>query len=1283
MPNSKRNAERAERPTTVPAWLIALLAVLIGGALWMLFPKRDLERRLSDNRDDSELSLNYLNNLLKSDPGNAHLQSLLQAKQQRIEAIRQAEEDARKQAVPSAATLAWERWEALYQRYVEAEKQGHRSAGEAQQLAPQVIEALQQVPREALSQAQSLYLASAALVLGDKALALSIYEDIARRQSVANLKAGVYEAAARQALGLAMYDEAAGLLRQASATADDAQQSRDYLWQALQVLQSGNRARQALALAREHQDLLGTDPEALRRLIALARAAGDAAEAQRYAKLLLKLSLMQQWQQMQLAGAAGVADDGAWALQPAVFGAPGWQLVQTAAAVGGARKPPPGLPFDDKTYQLGYEVFLENRNLEDAWRVASAAVQQSPGDMAWRERLAQVSEWSGRQQLALDNWLALAQATGREDAWNHVMRLAPGLFDDRALIAGLRHQLQRRPLDLALQQALVQAYERQADPGSAIEYLKSHGTTAQSQALLARLAERAGRPRDALDAWKRVLKDPEQRTPANTMPAAVLAITQGEAALGLGWLEDAQTRIPAGMQDEGDYWRLLGDLALQQRNEALKLQAYRRLLQTPHAGVRDYDELLALLQRSDKREAAQMSLKAWEQFHEVRHFTLAFYLLEEQQDWSLIGRQIEKAEADPELVRRLQREPSFFQVAGAYYQRTGHPAKAMDAFEKGLALDPGSASLRQAMIWLLIDVQNASALKLLLATVEPLWARDVEMHTALGAAYLALSRPAVALQRYLQPQRAAHGDDLLWLMLYADALEQNQQGDLAWNLRQQVWAREAAQARAQQGPAALAARRWLTDEGLNEVQRQARNRLMLLQTQGDEELALLRELLRLDLQRPGAPAGRREYSPAAAELAIAWLQERGEYSAERGYLWQQYARGRSKPANRPLWAEITVALAEKDVAQVGQLLERHDEALPRYDRVNAAALTGDVRLAQTAAFETQNDQPDDDPLHLALTEQLLAFSDFGGLQLRSLNLDSIDERQKRLNWHLALNPRWALDLHADQFDRSIGKSAFVRSPSSERGFGLRLTRKTQASTSEFMLGQRESLDSYTPMQFSYSHQVDSRLSLQASLGRDLVAQETLALRMGGMKERAAVGATYRLSRLDQINLELASERYRVQTGARVGSGSHATLQYLHSYRSEAPLLQFGAFTSWRSYSRRDPALLGGADAAILRYLPAGDIAGLDYLLPRSFRYSGLQILANMAYEQQYSRALRPFARLALTHHSLNGAGYDIGLGLATSVFGADHLMLGLGFSKSGLNTTGNTRELQLNYRLHY
>jgi len=184
-----------------------------------------------------------------------------------------------------------------------------------------------------------------------------------------------------------------------------------------------------------------------------------------------------------------------------------------------------------------------------------------------------------------------------------------------------------------------------------------------------------------------------------------------------------------------------------------------------------------------------------------------------------------------------------------------------------------------------------------------------------------------------------------------------------------------------------------------------------------------------------------------------------------------------------------------------------------------------------------------------------------------------------------------------------------------------------------MLGRRESLESYTPMQFTQTYNVDSRWSLQASLGRHLATQETLAMRMGGMKDRVSLGSSYQLSRLDQITLELASERYRVQSGARVGSGNHAMLQYLHTYRSEAPTLQFGAFTSWHRYSRTDPALLQGRDAAILGYLPAFNDPTIDYLLPRSYHSGASEDLAEAI---QHLRAKRPLAPLYAVGYSLGG-----------------------------------------------
>ena len=115
------------------------------------------------------------------------------------------------------------------------------------------------MPRGDLSQEQSLYLASSALVLNDESQALKIYEELASKQKSPERKAQVYEAAA-QALGLSMYEQSARLWREASAATPDVQQSRDYMWQALQVLQASNRAQDALALAREQQELWAATP---------------------------------------------------------------------------------------------------------------------------------------------------------------------------------------------------------------------------------------------------------------------------------------------------------------------------------------------------------------------------------------------------------------------------------------------------------------------------------------------------------------------------------------------------------------------------------------------------------------------------------------------------------------------------------------------------------------------------------------------------------------------------------------------------------------------------------------------------------------------------------------------------------------------------------------------------------------------------------------------------------------------------------------------------------------
>lgn len=163
-------------------------------------------------------------------------------------------------------------------------------------------------------------------------------------------------------------------------------------------------------------------------------------------------------------------------------------------------------------------------------------------------------------------------------------------------------------------------------------------------------------------------------------------------------------------------------------------------------------------------------------------------------------------------------------------------------------------------------------------------------------------------------------------MNYADALDQNQQSDRAWRLRRHLlseeWAAQQPATVNRENSQNLKRKNWLAADALEPTRRLARTRLLITQRSGDAGLDALRELLRLDRD------GENKISNAAMETAIGWLQDAGEYSAVRGHLWERYARSQGKAANRPLWAEISVALASDDTAALRPILEQYGERLP-------------------------------------------------------------------------------------------------------------------------------------------------------------------------------------------------------------------------------------------------------------------------------------------------------------------------------------------------------------------
>ncbi|MBI4754751.1 MAG: tetratricopeptide repeat protein [Betaproteobacteria bacterium] len=1264
---SRLYAARAERPRLIRPWLILGLGGLVMLLLALIYPMKTLKQRLITTTRGDPLAVSYLTALLRTDPDNGELRLMLArhllASADLSGANAMLEPVLHAESQELRADALWLRVRLLEKRMdgVAATSFAYREAARARRDAlaelarlplPEVLRATVvaklAAPDPAPGGVTGAGAETAPQVPAIPAAPPPALPSSPLELAVAALAQGDYDQAARHYL----------LARDAATTREV---RRQHYMAAVRALQSGNRVRDALRLAENELKDLGNDRETLLFLVELARAANRPDVAEKYIRRLLKLSLWQQYQRV-LAGRGPFAADGPVLLRVA-------ETTEPAA-----------LParFDERVYGLAWDVFLGNRKLEDAYRLASSAVRQVPGSLLWRERLARVSDWTNRPREALDNWLVLARRGGSEEAWSAVLRLAPGLLDDEALLAGLQHRLQRGPTDRQRVSEIVGLYERLGRPREALAFLRRAGGSRPDAGLLeemALLAERAGEDDEALALWRRLIAR-DGATAQRAVHLATLLLIRGHIADAFAVLEQAR-----GTADEGDatFWRLHARVA-RVEDEDHATQAYERLVARELAEDADYDALVAMLRADRPLRAAQVAAAGWRRFHKPNHLLLALDLLAAEGEWQAMARLL--AEVTPQQMAVLEKRSNFLHLRAQHHVGLGQANAAKRDLELALALEPQSRLLRQAMIWLLADTNDGAALRLLLQLHEREWAADPQMHDALAGARLALSEPQAALG-YLAPQLRQRRRDFLWMMLYADALEQNGEADRAWLMRQQLWRERAADR-----PAMVAG---IKPAELERLRRAARARLVLAGDPGDASMAVLRELLRADAADP------RAYSAAAREVVLAWWQDRGEYAAEARYLWQYYARS----VTRPLWAEITVALESGEVEHVGELLERYAERLPRYDRARAAVMVGDPALSASLAAASLDVQPFDDVSHQQLTEVLLDQGHIAGLGLATRQVGGLDEVERSARVEARLHPHAHIGADTGTVSRRRNSDAvFNGVPGHEAFADAWLRVRHNEGETRLGAGRRRAMDTYRPLELSRSQEFSRRVQLTAALGTHLPAPETELLRMAGMKDRVSLGAVYRLSRLDRISAQWNANRYRLQSEQPVGSGRDWTLEYTHSLRTDLPEIEASALVSSFSFHPRggyatDPRFVryGALLAADLRVglgdpaAPADVLATLDTnfrgVLPTSFRLYGVRLASNTRLAQDYTRGWRPFGSVAFTHNSVTGSGFGVALGLAGSVLGSDHLQVGWSYGRGGSASVDRTHEIGVTYRLYF
>lgn len=1281
--------------------LLAVSAMVLV-LLVTLYPRQELIERLRGEPRNDELSVSYLANLLTSEPDNDELRILLAERHFALKQADRAEQvlSPLQTRAPAGGTDTALRLSRLRYSLLELRANAATPGSDsARLLRAQLLDALRERLALPWPTADLLLFARKATALEQLSLAQRFHAQISFDAQGA--QAPWFEEAVRTAIWAQDYAGAATLHQRAMQVASTDTQRRWHLREGLRILQSGNLLDDALALARRHDTLVGGDAGLLDYLTRLALAANRPDQAQDYARRLLQMNSQAVtpdqtrapalpeglgWLRAIVEGLASPAQAAeVRAADPVPVDAD--RGATPADAAGDVRAQPmpgdPRLPFEDKSYLLAYQTFLAGRNLNDAWRVAASAVRQAPEQHAWRERLAQVSEWIGRPQDALQQWRTLVQQLARagaapgeqrdrlDRALQGVLRLAPSLNDEEVLLQTWAQIASLRPLTVPETLNVVAITERLGRPEEGLRWLVEADRRQPAQALLemqVELAERMGELPTAIEAQRQLIA-----RHGNTVPRAMRLATfhglRGDAAQGYAALSPlSQTASP---QDTA-YWRLLAKLAWSNQLEDAALNALTQITRHGDFDAFEADRLLSLLLARDRADAARFAETAWTRLRMPGYLLAAL-----EQWWNLKDMaQMERlfASTGPAEEKLMEGESYFWMLRAQWHQVRGNLAGAKADLLRAMEVEPGLVEPRIAYLFLLIDSAQLPELQQRLDA----WHGEAEQNAlydaAYAAGYMALDQPRRALP-FWRRQVAAMREDALWVAAYADVLAAAGHGDAALRVRgQALWLtrQRLAQDRAQ-GEGA----RPLTAEQRHTLQLQL-VRLQLANATADQGLRTLRGLLAPDgLLGSGKGKVSVAQARAAQDLTLGWLLSNERHDHARWWLHRRQAYALATPA----WAEMTLALHEGDLSTVRALLEGpHGNGLPVGQRIEALQALGQTRKAQALRIDQlQAGSADDDGLHEA-------YADNAWLEQRrftaDLNLqrDSLRTTEQTVALALPLTESALLHLRLQdrhqRTDLGGGRTpAFGTVAAHDRSASATLQWKPdRALQIDSTLGLRSAERNTLPsLAVSATVQPMARLQLRADLGVQTRALDSTALSVAGQQNEARLSGELRLTLTNPVRVGVRAAQFGLQGGGRLGSAVGLDWEVGQVLRGGTPDLGLRVFGNYTRYQRSSGALPDWTR----RLTPDGAQPEASFFVPDSFALHGIGLSAGLSGRDAYQRPWRPFLDLSLTHHSRLGVGHAFTVGASGRLTGADQLQLQFSTTRAG--SSGDARSFGVRY----
>lgn len=911
------------------------------------------------------------------------------------------------------------------------------------------------------------------------------------------------------------------------------------------------------------------------------------------------------------------------------------------------------IPFEQEAFETLYRLFLFQSKVQEAYQVASIAVQKNHQDLSWHKSLAKTAIWAGEFTIGMQEWLYIIKQDQNAGTMKEAISTVTALGYYIVAADMLNQYLEKYPDDPKAILELAYSQNNIGHPYQALQTLdalrKNHPSS-EAYAMTAMIYQDLLQWDEALAIWKQH----DQRYGPNLksiMAQAIMYYTRGEFEQAITILKQG---IPLAKPSDKEFWTSLGDLAWTTNDRAIAILSYSQDLNNSSNLI----SLIELLKLTNPKQALQYSLKGWSQFKDPLFLFSALYRLSGLNQPETLSNLL--TNLSDKMLKIVSDRQVYWQSLARLYAAMNMPGAEMAVLLEGIAKNPTLNQLKTDLMWIIMEDGDLLSLKQLM---QAFYEKNV-MHEALvwqvyAEAFGVLNQTDKALALYHQHLISGAENDQI-ILDYANMLEKAHRHQGAYDVRLSLWQQLMERV---QG-----------EEDLDQATMWVLSQLAPYFFSGTTEMLYLTALL-----------DRFPDDQANNILVNAFINH--NFYDLVSVLTNYHMR-------HPIPDRIAIylALVKNDLPTLQTIIEDSSNTWPRATHINAAVSLENTAVAEQLSFEELTDRPDADEIYEGFTQ--IAIPDANYVRVIPEDEQFVNvlgpkltiEAKYKLTNELNLQPyisAWNL--------RTNTPDIMVNVPSEDFRVGLMLEQKIHRGHIRYRAGYRKVLGEFPTADIETNYQLTSLDQLTLGLGLNQPVYQTSYMLVGGMQDKINAALRHTITRYDFLQVDLQGQNYYSQDRHYLASGYYLQGLIEHKFWLSYPDFTVALFANIWDFNRNGE--YGGDVTTLFPPLTAAqqadptvaaNILEANYLqlVPPTYKEAGFIFNFGNAI-LDYTHAWRPYFWATYFYNTFVGWAYTIRGGINGSVFGQDSLAI---YAERGISPAvadSLNQKVGLRYSLYY